>query len=330
MHIFLARDNVQAGPYSLEQVNQMLANGQVLLTDLMWHEGMNDWQRVGNMTREQFIYRPDFTVNDEPNLNNDQTNGQNADTTTNDHIITVIPKRDKAPEPKDSATNDNNVWDRYRANNPHHSDKKTIKLTKQTRLSLAKSQPGFDISKAKKQLDLAPVSSRILAKLIDAVLLILASLPSFLALYHSPNYSKLMAWAEAGQIYLTTAQQTELLSAIPQHIIVLTNILVWGLIFAQVILLMRRGQTLGKMIMGIRILDIRSNAVPTFFNLIFTRTFLTMIGYSLSVVGIVILAIDLMMMLTNKEHLSLHDRIAKTYVVRADDTQTTPLELKAD
>lgn len=34
MHIFLARNGVQAGPYTLEQLNQMLATGQVLLTDL--------------------------------------------------------------------------------------------------------------------------------------------------------------------------------------------------------------------------------------------------------------------------------------------------------
>ncbi|MFP6812573.1 MAG: RDD family protein, partial [Moraxella sp.] len=27
MHIFLARNNVQAGPYTLEQLNQMLATG---------------------------------------------------------------------------------------------------------------------------------------------------------------------------------------------------------------------------------------------------------------------------------------------------------------
>jgi uncharacterized RDD family membrane protein YckC len=43
-----------------------------------------------------------------------------------------------------------------------------------------------------------------------------------------------------------------------------------------------------------------------------------------------VLVVDLVMMLTSKERLSLHDKIAKTYVVRADDTQTTPLALKPD
>ncbi len=33
MQIYLARNNQQAGPYTLEQFNQMLASQQVLLTD---------------------------------------------------------------------------------------------------------------------------------------------------------------------------------------------------------------------------------------------------------------------------------------------------------
>lgn len=37
MQIYLARNNQQAGPYTLEQLNQMLASQQVLLTDLAWH-----------------------------------------------------------------------------------------------------------------------------------------------------------------------------------------------------------------------------------------------------------------------------------------------------
>ena len=43
MQIFLARNNVQAGPYTLEQLNIMLASGEVLLDDLIWHEGLDQW-----------------------------------------------------------------------------------------------------------------------------------------------------------------------------------------------------------------------------------------------------------------------------------------------
>ena len=187
-----------------------------------------------------------------------------------------------------------------------------------------------DIAHAKKQLDLASIGSRIAAKLVDTLLMVLASSPLFISLYNSPNFDKLLKWAEAGQTRLTSAQQMELMSALPEHILLLTNILVWGLMIAQVLLLMRRGQTIGKMIMGIRILDRKSNAIPRFFNLIIMRGLFTTLAYSLSIFGLVVLVVDLVMMLTSKERLSLHDKIAKTYVVRADDTQTTPLALKPD
>lgn len=311
MHIFLARNGVQAGPYTLEQLNQMLATGQVLLTDLMWHQGMDNWNTVNAMTDGQFFYRP--TIDESLPVDTHQREQPASDEA--DYII------NNTPTPSEDAEN---VWDRYSANNPHKSPNPTkVTLTKK----LSSKQ---DIAHAKKQLDLASIGSRIAAKLVDTLLMVLASSPLFISLYNSPNFDKLLKWAEAGQTRLTSAQQMELMSALPEHILLLTNILVWGLMIAQVLLLMRRGQTIGKMIMGIRILDRKSNAIPGFFNLIIIRGLFTTLAYSLSIFGLVVLVIDLVMMLTSKERLSLHDKIAKTYVVRADDTQTTPLALKPD
>ena len=311
MHIFLARNNVQAGPYTLEQLNQMLATGQVLLTDLMWHQGMDNWNTVNAMTNGQFFYRP--TIDESLPVDTHQREQPASDEA--DYII------NNTPTPSEDAEN---VWDRYSANNPYKSPNPT-KVTLSKKLGSKQ-----DIAHAKKQLDLASIGSRIAAKLVDTLLMVLASSPLFIALYNSPNFDKLLKWAEAGQTRLTSAQQMELMSALPEHILLLTNILVWGLMIAQVLLLMRRGQTIGKMIMGIRILDRQSNAIPRFFNLIIMRGLFTTLAYSLSIFGLVVLVIDLVMMLTSKERLSLHDKIAKTYVVRADDTQTTPLALKPD
>lgn len=311
MHIFLARNNVQAGPYSLEQLNHMFASGQILLTDLMWHEGMANWQPVGEVTGGQLVYQP-VSARTEGTLSNDEP----------DYIINNRPNPTNSPTSK--SPDSDNIWNRYSANNPHQGgDKKGISLKKVT-------PRGVDVSHAQKQLELATIGNRIVAKLIDFALMVLASLPLFLALYHSPNFAKLKQWAEAGQTSLTSAQQMELLSVVPTHILLLTNLLVWGLLFAQMMLLMRRGQTLGKMVMGIRVLDKQSNAIPNFFNLIVMRSVLTSIVYSLSFFGVAAMAIDFVMMLTNKDRQSLHDKIAKTYVVRADDTQTTPLELKPE
>ena len=58
MQIYLARNNQQAGPYSLEQLNQMLSSQQVLLTDLVWHEGMSEWKTLGELTQGKLVYEP--------------------------------------------------------------------------------------------------------------------------------------------------------------------------------------------------------------------------------------------------------------------------------
>ncbi|HEY4714293.1 MAG TPA: DUF4339 domain-containing protein, partial [Aquirhabdus sp.] len=55
MQIYLARNNEQAGPYTLEQVNAMLANKQIVLTDLAWHDGMTNWLPLGQLTGGKFV-----------------------------------------------------------------------------------------------------------------------------------------------------------------------------------------------------------------------------------------------------------------------------------
>lgn len=59
MQIYLARNSQQAGPYSLEQINQMLQDQQILLTDLAWHQGMSEWKALGELTRGQSQYQPE-------------------------------------------------------------------------------------------------------------------------------------------------------------------------------------------------------------------------------------------------------------------------------
>ena len=58
MQIYLARNNQQAGPYSLDQLNQMLSSQQVLLTDLVWHGGMSEWKTLGELTQGKLVYEP--------------------------------------------------------------------------------------------------------------------------------------------------------------------------------------------------------------------------------------------------------------------------------
>lgn len=288
MQIYLARNNVQAGPYSLAEFNQILASNQLQPNDLMWHEGLNGWQTVAQTLQSQTSYQPNQTTNET--------------------------QSEKSPEKS-------SVWEKYKANNPHKT------TTNASKTSLFKPEKkGMDIAHAQKQLSLAPIHRRVVAQLIDAFLLFLASSPLLIALINSPSFEKLKKMAESG-IHPTTAQQMELLSTIPQHILVLTNVLVWGILFAQMLLLFKRGQTLGKMAMGIRVLDIRSNAIPNFVNLIVLRNIVPSFIYMATSFGVLFFLIDCIVALTNKDKQTLHDKLARTYVVIADDTQTNPLKL---
>lgn len=292
MQIYLARNNVQAGPYSLEQVNAMLADGQVEMSDLMWHAGMQNWQSVGEMTHNNRYYNPPIV--------------QPAPTPAQVNL-------EKSPSETQASTSA-----------PQHHQPKWV-LERQNK----DGKDGKDIAHAQKQLDLASVSSRILAKLIDFVLFMLASLPLYLAFYNSPNFDKFMKMAESGKTILSNSEVQQLLTGIPQSTMILTNILVLGLLVAQTLLLTRRGQTIGKMVMGIRILDMQSNAIPKFTNLILLRTIVTNIIYSLSVFGLIFLIVDLVMMISDKnKRQSIHDKMAGTYVVIANDNQVTPLKVE--
>ncbi len=47
--IHIARDGVKQGPYPLEQVNALLASGQLRPTDLSWKEGQQEWLPLSGM-----------------------------------------------------------------------------------------------------------------------------------------------------------------------------------------------------------------------------------------------------------------------------------------
>lgn len=44
MHIYIAKNGAQTGPFSAEQIHGMLTGGLVSINDLAWHDGASDWQ----------------------------------------------------------------------------------------------------------------------------------------------------------------------------------------------------------------------------------------------------------------------------------------------
>jgi len=50
MSFFLNINQQQAGPYEIDQVNQMLTNGQITLQTLGWKDGMANWESLASPT----------------------------------------------------------------------------------------------------------------------------------------------------------------------------------------------------------------------------------------------------------------------------------------
>ena len=46
MMIHISRDGQEFGPYTSEQVQEYLATGNLVATDMAWHEGAADWYPI--------------------------------------------------------------------------------------------------------------------------------------------------------------------------------------------------------------------------------------------------------------------------------------------
>ena len=249
MQIYLARNNEQAGPYSLEQVNSMLAAGQIQLNDLAWHEGLDQWQALGQLTAGRLHYAP--------------------------HATGSLSKTAAAPNPSSAST--------------------AVNLDKSTHAA-----------------PIANLSKRLLGAVIDNVLTLLAMFPvlqhlDFKALENSSGSMADM--------------QTIINQSVSQNSIMLTGSLMLGLLLVQAILIITRGQSIGKIVMDTRIVDQTTRLKTGVMNSFVIRTLLINLGYNLPMIGIIVLLVDLGMLLFSEQRISLHDRLANTYVVDARPEQ---------
>ena len=154
MQIFLARNNVQAGPYNLEQLNIMLASGEVLLDDLIWHEGLDQWQRLGNVTNNQTVYRPTHSGSPETNdsiINNVTVFPEDTNFTTKDDKSVSLDRLYGKPERSKNVKADMTT-------NRHQTPHNNVSLNK-----TALKKTVADNDKVIGDVVLAPIMSRILA-----------------------------------------------------------------------------------------------------------------------------------------------------------------------
>ncbi|MGP4715233.1 RDD family protein [Psychrobacter sp. T6-6] len=315
MQIFLARNNVQAGPYDLEQLNIMLASGEVLLDDLMWHEGLSQWQRVGNLTNNQAAYRPTASGRSENNdsiINNvtvfpednaNSASGQEDKSVSLDRLYGK-PERPKSVK-ADMTTN--------RHQTPHNN----VSLNKSNLKKTAADKTVGNVV-------LAPIMSRVLATALNGLLYVLAILPLVMALTKlDVDYTKFQNIQDMDAAY---QYSMSLMESLPSSTLMMSQVMVFGLFALQLLFIAMRGQSLGKLITGIRVVDQTTHRLPSFIKLIGTRTLLLFIIYNLlfsftSFLGFVIIAIHYYMASRNPQNIGWHDKLAKTLVVKADSSQ---------
>ncbi|WP_223193104.1 MULTISPECIES: RDD family protein [Psychrobacter] len=315
MQIYLARNNVQAGPYSVDQLNIMLASGEVVLDDLVWHDGMSNWQRLGDVTDNQLVYRP------LPVTNSD---------TDNDSIITNVTDFPEDNDPKNAA--DKVSVDRLygKPERPKSADAKFDMTTNRehqanSRVSLSKAKSASAaIDQKIGNVVLAPVMLRVLATLINGILYVMAILPLIMALGKMDiDYSKFQNIQNMDAAY---KYSMVLMESIPSTTLMVSQVLVFGLFGLQLLFIMLRGQSIGKLITGIRVVDQTTHKLPSFTKLVGVRTLLLLIIYNLlfsyvSIFGFVVVAINYILAARSPENMGWHDKLAKTLVVRADNSQ---------
>ncbi len=252
MQIYLARNNQQAGPYSLDQLNQMLSSQQVLLTDLVWHEGMSEWKTLGELTQGKLVYEPVGYSSFNHQINN-QTE-----------------------------------------------------------------QSTFKIKVEQKTSELASFHSRALAKVIDLTLwLPMAAIPSFF--FNKSQYTelfKIQKQLQASQVASSEAVelQHQLMQLIPNEAWMSIFVYLILMLMLQAFLIAKSGQSIGKKITKIKIVDAETHTAVNTIRAFWLRSALFIILNLLFMPFITI--IDYAFFAFNKNRQTLHDKLAKTKVVK--------------
>ena len=320
MQIFLARNNVQAGPYTLDQLNIMLTSGEVVLDDLIWHEGLDQWQRVGNLTNNQPYYRPAPIVSADNNdsiINNVTIFPEDSASSTGQDNKTVSLDRlyGKPERPAENAKNSKVDMTTNRQYKP--TGNVSLNKSSTTNATSAKDKVVGNVV-------LAPIMSRVLATALNALLYLLAIFPLVMALTKMDvDYTKFQNIQDMDAAY---QYSMTLMESIPSSTLMMSQVMVFGLFALQLVFITLRGQSLGKLITGIRVVDQTTHRLPSFTKLIGMRTLLLFIIYNLlfsftSFLGFVVIIVHYYMASKSPENIGWHDKLAKTLVVKADSSQ---------
>lgn len=307
MKIYLARNNVQAGPYTLDELNTMLASGEVLLDDLVWHSGMSQWQRLGDLTNNQYCYEPiSQAAPAKPVVREVKGFGDNPD---------FHPTDDSLPKPQDKRVS---VAELYGRKEP---------VTAQQ--PVAKPQPTQHRSDANDEAVYASIGARFLATVVNFVLFLLSLLPFLQALMAlNPDPVRL----NTGEFADRMQYAQNLASQISPEVMTLSSLLLLAYGLIQLVLIIARGQSFGKLIVGIRVVDAQTQQLPSFFKRVILRLFLLFIIYQVASgmplpinMSLILLMINYFIAGRNPKRQGWHDKLAGTVVVK---TSSVPFKKK--
>ena len=269
MQIYLARNNQQAGPYSLEQVNQMLASQQVLLTDLAWHQGMAEWKALGELTQGKSAYHPE---------------GYNA------------------PAAEQPFANSNTAGSAAQAAPIQNAQAR----------SAAKPNASQQV--------LASIPSRVLAKIADLLLWVPATyiLTGFFSKEEAQQFNTLniqfmdAVFGTAANPVAAQELQTQMIEMFSQQAWFAMGAYLFIMLAVQAVLIAKTGQSIGKKITKIKIVDAETGEKTSLMRAFTLRSVLFIF---LNFVFLFIAIIDLAFGLGAKRQ-TLHDKIAKTKVIK--------------
>ncbi len=307
MKIYLARNNVQAGPYTLDELNTMLASGEVLLDDLVWHAPMSQWQRLGDLTDNQLHYQP---AQAQPVGQSQPVAAKEAPRGFGDNVDFKPTATDQtSPQKRISVAE---LYGKKPADEPNQHLRPTH--TDQT----SKAHPSATV--VDQQAALASIGSRFLAVVINFVLFLLTLLPflqQFLALDPDPERLNL------GDMAARMEYARQLATQIPAETMTLSSLLLLGYVLVQMILIIARGQSFGKLLVGIRTVDVETFDKPNFLKLVILRIVVLFVIYQFASMlpipinmALILLMINYFIAGRNPKRQGWHDKLAGTTVVK--------------
>lgn len=313
MKIYLARNNVQAGPYSLDELNRMLLSGEVALTDLMWHTGMSEWQTVGQMTGGVYTYQPSVQTPPSPTPPTAKPEQRGF----GDNVDFV---KDKPEQKRVSVAE---LYGRKPIQDPNASQNDEPKRT-EPNARLNKERVA-SVPKDDGTIECASILARFLAFAINVALYILALLPLIMAFMQVVDVNEIARHAQDYQALQAYSQS--LMGKVSKTTVMISNLMFLALLGIQLLLIIMRGQSFGKLVMGIRVVDEKTGKLPSFGTLVFMRTLFLIVVYAIGasimsgLPAMGMLAVNYGMAKGNEKNQGWHDKITKTLTVKAKPSQ---------